>query len=61
MTYLIDHTAFGFCWWDLAALLVLIGVIVVFIVKTRKQKKQIEELENTVSEMCAQSVEETVK
>ncbi len=58
MTYLVDHSSLGFCWWDLVALLVLVGVIVVFIVKTRQQKKLIQELENEISSLSAEEVVE---
>lgn len=58
MAYLAAHTTFGFCWWDLVALLVLIGVIVVFIIKTRQQKKQVEELEAAISALCAENASE---
>ena len=30
MSYILEHTTLGFCWWDLPALIVLILVIVVF-------------------------------
>ena len=28
MSYILEHTTLGFCWWDLPALIVLILVIV---------------------------------
>ena len=33
MSYLLEHTKFGFCWLDLLALIVLIVVVVFFMQK----------------------------
>ncbi len=40
MSYILEHTTLGFCWWDLPALIVLILVIVVFAWKHHDMKKQ---------------------
>ena len=39
MAYILEHTVLGFCWYDLIALAVLIGVVVLYIVKVKKMKK----------------------
>ncbi len=51
MSYILEHTVFGFCWWDLPALILLIAVIVVFAWKHHDVKKQEKELEDQISEM----------
>lgn len=53
MAFLYEHTAFGFCWWDLVALLVVIGVVLVMIFKLRKQKKELNKLQDILSAACA--------
>jgi hypothetical protein len=45
MSYVLTHTRLGFCWWDLAALIVLLVVVAFFVVNHRKLKKQLKELE----------------
>lgn len=50
MSYIIEHTSLGFCWWDIPALIVLIVVIVVFVWKRHGMKKQEKELENQLAE-----------
>ena len=51
MSYILEHTVLGFCWWDLPALILLIAVIVVFAWKHHDMKKQEKELEDQISEM----------
>ncbi len=53
MTYIIEHTVLGFCWWDLLALIVLIVVIVGFVWKHHDMKKQEKDLEDQISELYA--------
>ncbi|MDO4485018.1 MAG: hypothetical protein Q4C46_00325 [Bacillota bacterium] len=53
MSYIMEHTVFGFCWWDIPALIVLIAVVAVFVVKHRDMKKQEKDLENQLSELYA--------
>lgn len=53
MTYILEHTVFGFCWWDLLALIVLIAVIAGFAWKHHDMKKQEKELEDQISELYA--------
>ncbi len=57
MKFLFDHTAFGFCWWDLVALLILIGVILVMIFKVRKQKKELDKLQKVLSEVAEEEAQ----
>lgn len=51
MSYIIDHTVFGFCWWDIPALIILIAVIVVFAKKHHDMKKQENDLEDQLEEL----------
>lgn len=53
MSYIMEHTVFGFCWWDIPALIVLIAVVAVFVVKHRDMKKQEKDLEDQLSELYA--------
>lgn len=53
MSYIIEHTTLGFCWWDIPALIVLIAVIAVFVMKHRDMKKQEKDLEDQISELYA--------
>ena len=61
MSYLIEHTRFGFCWWDIPALIVLLIVIVVFVVKRHGQKKEEKELEDQLSSRYADDTMETAE
>ena len=56
MTYIMQHTRLGFCWLDLIALAILIGVVTMFIVKRNKMKKQEKELQDQLSSMYADGV-----
>ena len=58
MSFIIQHTCLGFCWLDLVALVILIGVIVFVIKKKRDIKNEAEELEDQLSAFYA---EETVE
>ena len=53
MSYILEHTVLGFCWWDIPALIVLIVVIIVFAVKHHDMKKEEKDLENQISELYA--------
>ena len=53
MSFIIQHTCLGFCWLDLVALVILIGVIVFVIKKKRDIKKEAEELEEQLSAFYA--------
>ncbi|MCQ2555209.1 MAG: hypothetical protein MJ171_06125 [Clostridia bacterium] len=50
MKYLIQHTVLGFCWWDLLALVAVIGVIIYSWRKLKKVKDLKEELEDRLAE-----------
>ena len=56
MTYIMQHTRLGFCWLDLIALAILIGVVTMFIVKRNKMKKEEKELQDQLSSMYADGV-----
>lgn len=53
MAYLLEHTKFGFCWWDLIALIVLIVIVVAFAWKHHEMKKEQKDLEDQISELYA--------
>ncbi len=53
MSYILEHTTLGFCWWDLLALIVLIVIIVVFAWKRHDMKKQEKDLEDQIAELYA--------
>ena len=48
MSYIIEHTKLGFCWWDLLALIILIAVIVVFAVRRSNLRDEQKELEDQI-------------
>lgn len=54
MAFLLQHTILWWCWWDIAAFLILCGVIVMYIVKIRRMKKDQEILEKAADECAAQ-------
>ena len=47
------HTRFGFCLWDLGALVVLIVMVIVLIVHIIKQKKRESDFEDELSAKMA--------
>ncbi|MCI9135275.1 MAG: hypothetical protein HFI31_13990 [Lachnospiraceae bacterium] len=53
MSFVFEHSALGFCWWDLPAAIVLIVVVVAFIWKHHDMKKQEQELEDEISKLYA--------
>lgn len=53
MSYIFEHTALGFCWWDLPAAVILIVVIAVCVWKCRDMKKQERDLEDQISALYA--------
>ena len=55
MGHEMHHTLLGFCWWDIPAAIILIGIIVFLVVRPRKLKKREEELEDLISEKVADS------
>lgn len=50
----IQHTAFVFCWWDLPALIVLIGVIAYSAARWAKMKQAQEDMEDELSMLYAE-------
>lgn len=48
MSYIFEHSALGFCWWDLPAVIILIVVIAVFAWKHHDMKKQEKDLEDQI-------------
>lgn len=60
MSFLLEHTVLGFCWWDLIALIVVIAVIVFFVVKHNNMKNEEKDLEDQLADLyAADTVEET--
>ena len=53
MKDMLEHSVFGFCWWDIPACILLIVVIAVFAVQHRKLKKIERELEDQLSSLYA--------
>lgn len=53
MSYIFEHSVFGFCWWDIPAAIILIVVIVAFVWKHHDMKKQEKDLEDQISELYA--------
>lgn len=53
MSYILSHTRLGFCWLDLVALVILIIVIAWFVLKYREMKQQEKDLEDEISQLCA--------
>lgn len=53
MSFIIEHTRLGFCWWDIPALIILLVVVVVFIWKCHEMKKREKELEDKIAELYA--------
>lgn len=59
MRYILDRTVFGWCWWDLIALIVLVCVCVYCYRKVHKMKELKKELEERLeNQMAGQSVPE---
>ena len=58
MSYILEHTILGFCWWDIPALIVLIGVAVYFFTKNRKRKEEEKDLEDQLSDLYADAAVE---
>lgn len=53
MSYLLDHTKFGFCWLDIIAALLLIAVVIYVYKKLKKMKNEKEKLEEQLSSLNA--------
>lgn len=57
MSYILEHTRLGFCWWDLIALIILIVVAVIFVYKFMNMKKTQNDLEDQISEIYSEDVD----
>ena len=55
------HTQFGFCLWDVVALLALVAMVVVLVVHNVRQKKRELDFENELSEKLAQETRQNNK
>lgn len=49
MSYILERTILYWCWWDLLALAILVGVCIYSYLKLRKMKETIENLEDRVA------------
>lgn len=58
MSYIIEHTVLGFCWWDIPALIILLAVIALFIKKHHDMKKLENELEDQLEELRGDTYDE---
>lgn len=61
MSYILEHTVLGFCWWDIPGLIVFIGVAVYFFLKNRKSKEEEKDLEDQLSDLYADAAVEAEK
>ncbi len=59
MSYILQHTMFGFCWWDLPAVIALLAIVVYYVVRYRNMKKEQSDLEDQLSELYAEDVQTT--
>ena len=57
MSEIFSSTAFGFCWWDIPAAIVLVCLIAAFFIRRRALKKRIKELQDE-AEAAAPAQEE---
>lgn len=53
MNQAMHHTLLGFCWWDIPALIILIGIIVFLVVRHSKLKRYERELQDAIDEKAA--------
>lgn len=51
------HFAFGWCFWDLPALIVLVAIVVIFVVHTKKMKDREKEFSEELAKADADKVE----
>ena len=58
MSYILEHSVLGFCWWDIPAAVILVMVIAVSVWRHHDMKKQEKDLEDQISELYA---DDTVK
>lgn len=58
MSYILEHTVLSFCGWDIPALIIFVGLIVLYAVQSRNMKKEKKELEDRLSGIYA---DDTVK
>ncbi len=61
MQYIIEHTVMKFTWWDIPALLVFIGVIVLYLYKNHKAKQEENRLEEQLAAYYANDVSEVTE
>ena len=50
------HTRFGFCLWDVCALIVLAAMVVILIVHVVRQRKRESDFEDELSEKMAEGI-----
>jgi cytochrome c-type biogenesis protein CcmH/NrfF len=50
MEHAMYHTLLGFCWWDIPAFIILVGIILFLIFRHRRLKKREQELEYMIQE-----------
>lgn len=51
------HFAFGWCFWDLPALIVLVAIVVIFVVHTKKMKDREKEFSEELAQADANKVD----
>lgn len=65
MDHAMHHTLLGFCWWDIPAFIILVGIVVFLILRHRRLKKREQELKELIEEKYSYidevNVEEEIK
>lgn len=51
------HTVFGWCIWDLPALIVLVAIVVIFVVHTNKMKQREKQFSEELAQADANKVD----
>ena len=58
MAYLLDHTILGFCWFDIIAAVILIGIVVYSVLRLKKMKRERDLLEEKLASQNADKIVE---
>lgn len=58
MAYLLNHTILGFCWFDIIAAVILIGIVVYSVLRLKKMKRERDLLEEKLASQNADKIVE---